>query len=709
MDFFMVSDEEKIKIQLESTYKDKLSKSVKDGKLNLLEYSYMADYRETNGTIVNTNWFIDLVNKIDDIDFSIAVTKIFKSFFKLCDKNDMENSKIKFKLSKLSDDIIEDKEDEITFTGDQKHAINEIFTFLPDYNKKAYGLYGYAGTGKTTIVVEMLSFLLKNKFIKSVVFSAPTNQAVDVIKTVFRKYLRELYDIKFQKGLGDHFDFDEILDKLAEVGIRIDFITIHKLLKFELDFSGEDGELTFAKGNSASLISQYDVIIIDECSMIPIFIAQTIFSEIKKSNQKGSDNFKKCPKIIFCGDPAQLPPVGEDSSIVFLQNEEEFKYEDYMKTINENEKCNDGDAFVDMKVSMTKHKYDILVGQIIGMNNYTLKKVMRSKLSSVTNVCQQIRLWTMGEIKVPKIRKYIGTDEKKTGVTACKYTSGDKIKTSWFQKCLEYYKNGNDCNIILTWTNKQANEYNQELRKSIFGNKKLNTYEVGDILMLNGFYNLDDVDKSNKDDYLAEMDKRFNTSEQIKITKIDVASRTVEKFTPLLSKKALSLQNSKYYESKYKQFVEIINNGTSRIFLCWKLQVKKVAKKNKNENTHTSVMYVIHEKSKELWLQEREFAYNNIRKLRTELVSRYRQKADVIDKHIIKPLWRMLHTNFVSPFANVTYGYSSTCHKGQGSNFYNVFVDAHDILKNKKSHEARKCLYTAITRASNELHLLMAP
>ena len=41
----------------------------------------------------------------------------------------------------------------------------------------------------------------------------------------------------------------------------------------------------------------------------------------------------------------------------------------------------------------------------------------------------------------------------------------------------------------------------------------------------------------------------------------------------------------------------------------------------------------------------------------------------------------------IQPFANVNYGYAITCHKGQGSNFYNVFVDIEDIVKNNKEEE----------------------
>ena len=63
-----------------------------------------------------------------------------------------------------------------------------------------------------------------------------------------------------------------------------------------------------------SNISKYDIVIIDECSMIPSRIVNDIFDEIRKS--------KSMTKTIFIGDPAQLPPVNETNSIIFSNNKD---------------------------------------------------------------------------------------------------------------------------------------------------------------------------------------------------------------------------------------------------------------------------------------------------------------------------------------------------------------------------------------------------
>jgi hypothetical protein len=352
-----------------------------------------------------------------------------------------------------------------------------------------------------------------------------------------------------------------------------------------------------------------------------------------------------------------------------------------------------------------KLRYKSLIHDIINMPCTTLKKVMRSKLDSVTKICYQIRLWAIGEVKIPDLKPHI-----KNGVHAYKYNGEHKIKTEWFKKCIEYYKKGNNCNIILTWTNKQAIEYNQTIRSIIFGKNNINAFEIGDILILSDFYNVDD----DQHDYVNENDNKFYTSEQIKVVRIEIINKKVNDFSLGLNKKASKLQNSKHYETKYKQIIDIINKSTTRSYKCWKLQVKRISDSsgtsdiNKDNDSNLCTIYVIHEDSKIMWSREIEFMSSNIKKLRSTLVSRFKDKKSPIENNIIKPLWREWHKNAIDPFANVNYGYAITCHKGQGSNFYNVFVDIDDIVKNNREDETKKCLYTAMTRTSNELHILLS-
>lgn len=677
-----MSNEEKIALKLEQEYKAKISYHVKNGNINLLEYSYLLNFHVKGGTMVNISWFISLANKIHNIeiknnfDFANIVVQLFPTL--LCINNDVsinndissdnsddeivQKQTISFNIEKLTKRIIKDKKDAIQFTNDQLQAINDIFNFLPNMNMKTYGLYGYAGTGKTTILIEILTFLLKNKLIKSIVLTAPTNKAVTVMKSKFRDNLNYLYNAFFEKDVPDNLTFDEILDKFYEIGIRIDFITIHKLLKFEMDF-GSEGDMMFVKGIGDSMIGEYEMVVIDECSMIPMNLVEHIFNELRMHVQKKCDNFKFVPKIIFSGDPAQLPPVKEQLSIIFLNKKNEHMFN-------------------------IKEKQQNLMNDIKNMDSIVLKKVMRSKLPAVTNICYQVRLWAVGDVKVPDMKKYI-----KDGVFAYKYNNEKKTTNEWFNKCLKYCRSGKDSNIILTWTNKQADEYNNTIRKTLFKGENMRRFEIGDVLILNDFYNMNDV--KNEED---ESEKKFHTSEQIKVVKADIINKKTMDFVTTLNKKAGKLQNAKHYEVRYRQAIDEINQ-LKRIYSCWKLTVTRLT-----DDDMTYVIYVIND---DAWNNEKEQISLIIKNLRKSLLSKFRDKTIQIETNIIKPLWKEWHKNMIGPFANVNYGYAITCHKGQGSNFYNVFVDLDDIVKNDNDNETKKCVYTAMTRTSNELHILL--
>ena len=650
--FFITEGERQLKLNTEE-YTRLISDHVKLENINLLEYSYLMSYIQSN-TIVNSNWYLNIINRLQDQNLSKIVTNLFDMY------SLSENLDVVHKYENLTQEIIKYKEGQMEFTTDQLNALEQIFSFLIDFSQKTYGLYGFAGTGKTTVLVEIVAFLIKNKLIKSVVFTAPTNKAVNVIKYKFASYIGNF----IQSSSND--TFEEILMKLDRNGTTVEFMTIHKLLKFEMDYDF-DGGIYFNKTSNDSLIDKYELVIIDECSMIPVQLVNQIFSDLRSKVQKSCDNFKRIPKIIFSGDPAQLPPVNEDFSILFLK----------------------GDSL--------KNTQKTLINDIEEMTTYTLKKVMRSKLVAVTNICLQIRLWTMGEIKIPNVKKYIGK-----GTYIYEYKKEKKTNTKWFKKCLEDFDKGRS-NIILTWTNKQADEYNQTIRQTLFKNNQLQRFENGDILVLNDFYNFSE--EKTQDVYANENNSKFHTSEQIKVINAEILTKKIIEFSEY-NKDIQKLENAKYYDTKYREIIKHINKSTKREYLCWVLTVKKISDMIDNIES-ISRIYIIHENSYMQWEQERNYVSDAIKFLRKHLVSKFRTKAQTIDNHITKKLWKEYHKNMVSPFANVNYGYAITCHKGQGSNFYNVFVDADDIIKNGKSNETKKCLYTALTRASNELHMLI--
>lgn len=57
-------------------------------------------------------------------------------------------------------------------------------------------------------------------------------------------------------------------------------------------------------------------------------------------------------------------------------------------------------------------------------------------------------------------------------------------------------------------------------------------------------------------------------------------------------------------------------------------------------------------------------------------------------------------------FHDVRYGYAETAHKSQGSTYRDVYVDSGDIMRNRNTKEAYRCLYVACTRPTTRLMIV---
>ena len=164
----------------------------------------------------------------------------------------------------------------------QQASLIKLDAFIQSRGEKVFLLEGFAGTGKTTVITQL--FGSRKFFSKDIVFAATTNKAVSVLQHMFRNQYE-----------------------------HIDFKTIHKLCKIKRKIT-DDGDISFNlnespeafKKNQKSIFN-YDIIVIDECSMISSKILTLI---VNYSNRiKG--------KIIFVGERYQLPPVNEEISDVF--------------------------------------------------------------------------------------------------------------------------------------------------------------------------------------------------------------------------------------------------------------------------------------------------------------------------------------------------------------------------------------------------------
>lgn len=154
-------------------------------------------------------------------------------------------------------------------TPEQTTAVDALLSFIedPDPSSWAFTFAGFAGTGKTFCMREVIA-RSKNSNVKFA-FTAPTNKAAKVLR-----------------------------------GITGSAGTIYSLLGLRIDKSGELKQLVSGKTTD---LSDIDVIFIDEASMVN----RNLFGILETE----CDNF--CTKVVFMGDVAQLPPVGEPHSAVW--------------------------------------------------------------------------------------------------------------------------------------------------------------------------------------------------------------------------------------------------------------------------------------------------------------------------------------------------------------------------------------------------------
>lgn len=228
-----------------------------------------------------------------------------------------------------------------------------------------------------------------------------------------------------------------------------------------------NGNVVFEKNNLEKKVTKninnYNIIIIDECSMLSV---QTVIDIFRLVNNNPTET-----KIIFLGDPAQLPPVNEKTSYIFNKLEKEFN-----DTIIK--------QYLDDKYSTIKLKKDI-----INFNKFTMTSVVRTNNTKLIQLLSECRKWILGEIKCPKFSVF-----KDENIILYKHDKNvKKTESQWFKNYIKYIKDdqANYNNVILTWTNNESLNYNNKIRNITYGDD-VNLYETGDIIIMNDYYNCDD-------------------------------------------------------------------------------------------------------------------------------------------------------------------------------------------------------------------------
>lgn len=163
----------------------------------------------------------------------------------------------------------------ITLNDQQLAALEQMKAWVMAKDDLFFTLSGYAGTGKSTLVHQLIQFFYQENRWKRVAVSAPTHKA----KKVIAKTTKE------------------------------DSFTIQKLLGLRPNTELENFDINRPQFDERAdkEIQNFKLIVIDEASMLNESLFDLIIKEAKSCRTK----------VLFMGDEAQLPPVNESISKIF--------------------------------------------------------------------------------------------------------------------------------------------------------------------------------------------------------------------------------------------------------------------------------------------------------------------------------------------------------------------------------------------------------
>jgi len=186
----------------------------------------------------------------------------------------MDKNKISSQTETREVPVESAEEVKLLLTLDQQKALSRLKSFTQS-NDKFFRLTGFAGTGKSFLMCHYIKWLLSSGI--TFVAACPTNKAA--------KSLRNLAESE---------------------GLDLEVKTVAQLLGQQPFLNEQTGKEEFLSQGNADL-SGYNVVLVDEFSMVN----RDNFNEIV-TEAKGS----VLTKVVFVGDAAQLPPVGEKEPIV---------------------------------------------------------------------------------------------------------------------------------------------------------------------------------------------------------------------------------------------------------------------------------------------------------------------------------------------------------------------------------------------------------
>lgn len=184
---------------------------------------------------------------------------------------------------------------------EQDNALSKVKRWLDYGDKQVFHLFGYAGTGKTTLAKHLAEGVDGD-----VIFAAFTGKAAHVLQQKGCENAQTIHSLIYHskdksrvrlKTLEN--DLENLINELNLAGLKDEYIEDHprvRRLKADIKIEADNADQPLFVLNMESEAREASLIIIDECSMVDAKMAQDLLSF-------GTP-------VLVLGDPAQLPPVG---------------------------------------------------------------------------------------------------------------------------------------------------------------------------------------------------------------------------------------------------------------------------------------------------------------------------------------------------------------------------------------------------------------
>ena len=481
-------------------------------------------------------------------------------------------------------------------TADQRRAAEQLELFIKN-DSNIFILQGYAGTGKTTLLKVFIDYLKAQK--KEYSAMAPTGRAAKILRD------------KTGSGFTIHktiYNFKELENINKE--------------------SKDEAEHSFHYFFPINILdaSHSQILIVDESSMISskesknelfTFGTSVVLDDILTYAALQTT----ANKIIFVGDPAQLPPVGDNKSLALNPN--------------------------------FFRKKGLIVQEAV------LKEIKRQSNNLIVQNAFLIR-------KLIESEKRAQFKFEFDSSSFCKLSALEVI--SKFTDIFPKPEIGDG--VIISFTNQQCYQYNQSIRSKLFPNQM----EVvpGDLLLLNS---------NNYHTYGVEL---FN-GDIVKV--VNIENSTVKQSAPV------------WCEENGKKIRKEIS-----------LTFRKITIRTANTPDEINCYIIdshLHSINRELSICEMKALYINF-------VMRFNDQQNQRKENGL-PSFKIGSDEFKDllkhdPYFNalrVKFGYAITCHKAQGGEWKEVFVDYYGKLSLK--NEPLRWCYTATTRAVETLYAINPP